>query len=97
MQETEFDQLATQELSTLSELLEDNVTDDNVEIDYLDEVLNIVCARGEYVINKHKPTRQIWVSSPISGASYFILQDGEWRNKRDQVILRDKICSELGL
>ena len=31
-------------------------------------VLTIEGARGTWLLNKHAPTRQIWLSSPLSGA-----------------------------
>ena len=37
---------------------------------------------GQYVINKHAPNRQIWMSSPVSGASHYDYADGTWTSTR---------------
>jgi frataxin len=52
--------------------------------------------RGIWVINKQKPNRQIWWSSPISGPKRFEFIDGKWRNARDSnVTLIDLLSEEL--
>ena len=57
---------------------------------------------GTYVINKHAPTRQIWVSSPASGATHFARDQGSdrWidtRGGRDLArMLRDEIRAATG-
>jgi frataxin len=38
----------------------------------------------EYVINKHAPSKQIWVSSPYSGAGYFEYNGQNWVPKRSE-------------
>ncbi|MDX1949665.1 MAG: iron donor protein CyaY [Rickettsiales bacterium] len=46
--------------------------ENNLETDLLNGVLSIKTEdNGEYIINKHEPTKQIWFSSPFSGASRF--------------------------
>lgn len=38
---------------------------------------------GTHVVNKHAPTRQIWLSSPTSGAWHFEPDEsGGWRSTR---------------
>lgn len=43
---------------------------------------------GQYVINKHAPTRQLWLSSPSSGAWHFEYDPGadRWRSTRDAAV-----------
>ena len=56
--------------------------------------------RGTYVINKQDPSRQIWLSSPISGPKRFDFIGGStWVYHREgQVtILRDLLLEELGV
>ncbi len=46
-------------------------------------VLNVIMPDDrEYVINKHTPSRQIWVSSPYTGAGYFEPNGDEFTPKR---------------
>jgi frataxin-like iron-binding protein CyaY len=55
----------------------------------MDGVINIFLPNEkQYVINKHFPSLQIWLSSPISGANYF-----NWDN--DKKIWKDKLEHEL--
>jgi frataxin len=37
-----------------------------------------VAGRRQYVLNRQTPTRQIWVSSPVSGPARFNFLDGHW-------------------
>lgn len=42
-----------------------------IDIGLSDGVMNIVTNEGTWVINKHSHTRQIWLSSPVSGPSKY--------------------------
>ena len=79
MNNTEFKQLADETLQTLSEALEDADKDYKLEVDLLDGILSIELPDGgQYVINRHDASMQIWLSSPISGAGHFSYKDGLW-------------------
>lgn len=41
------------------------------EIEYSSDVLKFKTPRGTWVLNKHNVTKQIWLSSPISGPSKY--------------------------
>ena len=46
----------------------------NLDLTLADGVLSVASpARGTWVLNKHGPTRQIWLSSPVSGPRKFNL------------------------
>lgn len=69
-----------QEMVIFFEELEEN-HDVSVELD--SGVLSLVMPDDrEYIINKHTPSRQIWVSSPYSGAGYFEFAANTWMPKR---------------
>lgn len=73
MESSEFISFVDEILENLSETIEeadkDYVLD---EIEFHDGVLNIILEDGrQYVINRHTPSRQIWLSSPVSGAGHF--------------------------
>lgn len=60
---------ADKALSLLLDAAEENESMD-ASLDY--GTLSIkLPSGGEYIINRHMPTKQIWVSSPVSGAAYF--------------------------
>lgn len=57
---------------------------DTAEVELADSVLTIEIDDRTYVVNKHAPTRQIWLSSPVSGAWHFAWNGAQeaWRDTR---------------
>jgi frataxin len=56
--------------------------------------------KGQYILNLHTANRQIWVSSPISGASHFYYDDDseEWRStKNTDTTLAALLKNEIGI
>ncbi|KAJ5079647.1 frataxin [Anaeramoeba ignava] len=53
--------------------------------------------KGTYVINKQTPTRQIWVSSPLTGPIKFDqnLQNNDWVCSRNNQYLSDFLSKEI--
>lgn len=92
-----FEAVATRLLGQFAERLEEALAD-VAEVDYEGGILNVTLdAGGTYVINKHAPTQQIWLSSPRSGAWHFA-QDaasGAWRDTRQGQDLRELLAGEL--
>jgi iron-sulfur cluster assembly protein CyaY len=71
LDDSSFAQLADATLAGLMERIED-VLSDRADVDLLEGILTIdLDEGGRYVINKHVPNRQIWLSSPFSGAAHF--------------------------
>jgi frataxin len=78
LDETSFAKLADATLLCISDALE-ALTDDRLEVDLQDGILTIVLETGgHYLINRHAPNRQIWMSSPVSGAIHF-----DWSGKQN--------------
>lgn len=74
--------LALYELLEFAESLEDK---SDIEAELEEGILSITMPdEREYVINKHTPSRQIWVSSPYSGAGYFEYDGAKWAPKRSE-------------
>lgn len=96
--ESEFQARADATLETLFDALEDAIGDE-ADIDLREGVLSIVLPTGgQYVINKHAPNRQIWLSSPKSGAAHFDLDPARgWVSTRGDVLFADLLKAELGL
>lgn len=65
------------------------------EIDEEAGVMEINCSEGTYIINKQPPTKQIWLSSPISGPKRFDLHNGQWICLRDNVKLSQLLQDEM--
>ena len=99
MLELEFNKLANQELNYLLEQIESQLIGDNCDIDLLDGILYIKLKNSsEYVINKHGPSKQIWLSSPISGGLHFAYSSAQakWISS-SSLELREIIAKELGI
>ena len=97
MDETYFHERADAFLENLLEAIEIADKDHQVSADFNNGILSIECETGgEYVLNKHATTAQIWLSSPLSGASRFDYNNdnGEW-HKGDQITLKDVMSQEL--
>ncbi|MBX3501960.1 MAG: iron donor protein CyaY [Alphaproteobacteria bacterium] len=99
--DTAFDSYANRFLSALTTAFEDALP--GAEVDLEGGVLTVELEDGgTYVINKHAPTRQIWVSSPASGATHFARDQSSdrWidtRGGRDLArMLRDEIRAATG-
>ncbi len=91
-----FTKLAAEEIQFIYNLLENSSFDG--DFDLISEVLYIYTNQGDYVINQHSPTKQIWLSSPISNAGYFnyIPEKNEWLDKNDSS-LRKRLILDLGI
>lgn len=84
MDESRFATLADQMLNHLSDTI-DAILGDDVDVELQGGILTLsLDGGGQYVINKHAPNRQIWLSSPVSGASHYdCADDGTWVSTRD--------------
>lgn len=92
-----FEGIATRLLERFADHLEQALAD-VAEVDYEGGILNLTLdSGGTYVINKHAPTQQIWLSSPHSGAWHFALDasSGAWRDTRQGRDLIDLLAGEL--
>jgi len=101
MDDSAFETLADGTLQALMDAIEEALGD-YLEVDLQNGILTIeVDGGGEYVINKHGPNRQIWMSSPVSGASHFDHDDEMgWVSTRGggrlAVILADELSAATG-
>ncbi len=96
MSESEFETRADQILDYLMETLEDTLGD-QLDVDLEQGILSVeLDSGGQYVINKHKPNRQIWMSSPTSGASHFeYVAETGWTATRGTGNLNQILAQEL--
>jgi frataxin len=92
MSDSAFETLADSLIDTLEEGLGDDVERQG-------GVLTIEADEGTWVINKHAPTRQIWLSSPKSGARHFAFDEASrlWKDTRGGSDLLTAINAELGV
>ena len=84
MDQSTFDRLATALLERFFDRIDADLGDD-IDVDYEAGILTLKFADGRtYLLNKHAPNREIWLSSPVSGAWHFayVAADDVWRSTR---------------
>ena len=94
--EADFDREASAVLDAFAEAIDDAIGD-HVDVDMQGGILTLgIPGGGQYVLNKHRPNREIWLSSPVSGAFHFTHVDGKWISTRDKDIdLHRLLAAEL--
>jgi len=96
MDEITFKTLSDKMLSNFADSTEAADEKGELDVDYQSGVLTITLAnKKQYVINQHVPMRQIWLSSPISGAAHFDYANGSWKSTRGGDDLLDLLQREF--
>lgn len=91
-----FERVAEETLESLMDAIDEQLGD-SLDVDLDNGILTVeLDAGGQYIINKHGPTCQIWMSSPKSGATHYAYQDDAWKNTRDGQDLKAVLAAELG-
>ena len=97
LDDTAFEKTADDTLATFLDAI-DEALGDRLDVDLQGGILTIELeAGGQYVINKHGPNRQIWMSSPKSGASHYDFDEaaGAWCDTRSGARLDVVLAGEL--
>lgn len=84
MDQSAFERLATALLERLFDEIDMRLGDE-IDVDYEGGILTLKLADGRtYLLNKHGPNREIWLSSPLSGAWHFAYDESaqSWRSTR---------------
>ncbi len=82
MHQVDFERQAGQVLDGLFEQIESQLGD-WLEVDLESGILTVELPDGAtYIVNKHSPNREIWLSSPKSGAWHFALGAEGWLSTR---------------
>jgi frataxin len=98
MADTSFESLADSLLAALEEGIGDH-TDAELQGGVLTVEGDAKSGGGVWLVNKHAPTRQIWLSSPRSGARHYAFDgaSGRWQDTRGGDDLLATLSSELGV
>ena len=94
MADTSFESLADSLLAALEEGI-----GDHTDAELQGGVLTVEGDEGIWLVNKHAPTQQIWLSSPRSGARHYAFDgaSGQWRDTRGGGDLLATLSTELGV
>ena len=72
MNETDFHRLADATIDTICDALEEADASDMLDLESQNGIVTITAHSGkQWVVNKHAPTLQLWLSSPMSGGLHF--------------------------
>lgn len=66
----------------------------DLDVEYSDGVMNVALTVGTYVINRQPPSKQIWLSSPISGPKRFDFIKGSGWVYKDGTVLKELLEQE---
>lgn len=96
LDESRFATLASETLERIADTV-DEALGDRVDVELDSGILTMsLPGGGQYVINKHGPMKQIWMSSPVSGAWHFEHAGQGWVSTREpRAVLADQLASEL--
>lgn len=91
-----FEALADRALSKVFDAVEDAGTE-QAQVDIAGPVLTLdIDGVGTYVLNKHAPMKQLWLSSPQSGAHHYAWDGKLWVSTRGGPDLMSLLSGELG-
>ena len=94
MTDSAFESLA----DSLLEALEEGIGD-HADAELQGGVLTVEADAGTWIVNKHAPSRQVWLSSPKSGARHYAFDTGSgvWQDTRGGDDLLATLSDELGV
>jgi iron donor protein CyaY len=91
LDESRFAALAGDMLERIADGV-DEALGDKIDVELQGGILTLsLDGGGQYVINKHAPNREIWWSSPVSGALHFAYVDGAWISTREPRAVLDRL------
>jgi frataxin len=98
MSDSAFESLADGLLAALEEGIGPHA-DAELQGGVLTVEADAISGGGTWLVNKHAPTRQIWLSSPKSGARHYAFDagSGQWRDTRGGADLIALLSAELGI
>lgn len=94
MTDSAFESLADGLLESLEEEI-----GDHADAELQGGILTVEGDAGTWIVNKHAPTRQVWLSSPRSGARHYAFEavSGLWQDTRGGDDLLTALSAELGV
>uniref|UniRef100_A0A8D2D0M0 Frataxin, mitochondrial n=1 Tax=Sciurus vulgaris TaxID=55149 RepID=A0A8D2D0M0_SCIVU len=101
LDEMAYERLAEETLDALAKFFEDLAdkpcTLKDYDVSFVGGVLKVKLGGelGTYVINKHTPNKQIWLSSPSSGTKHYDWTGRNWVYSHDGVCLHELLATQL--
>lgn len=96
MNEAEFHKRADAALRLIEGTLEAADEDGAIDVEYQGGILTITLPTGkQFIVSKHAPSMQLWLSSPVSGGLHFSPAEGKHWKVEDGRTLEDVLTTEL--
>lgn len=94
LDDSRYATLADDMLERIADTIDD-VLGDEIDAELQSGVLTLSLeAGGQYVLNKNAPMKQLWLSSPASGAWHFDYADGDWISTREPKVTLDALLAK---
>lgn len=78
LSDTAFTALATATLNRLADMVEMLDEDEVLDAEFVGGVLYVTLPDNrQFAVNQHAPSRQIWLSSPLSGGLHFSYDEAD--------------------
>ena len=81
MDDKDFAKEVSRVINLIVEEIEKNDTEDSIDVDLNGDILNFSTKNGLFVINKQSFTKEIWLSSPVSGPHHFSYDGQTWKSR----------------
>jgi len=94
--DSDFSARADATIERMADSLDESLGD-RIDVDLQGGILTLTLpGRAQYLINKHAPNRELWLSSPVSGGWHFAWDDGAWVSTREpRAVLGELLADEL--
>ncbi|AFE49140.1 frataxin-like protein [Rickettsia prowazekii str. GvV257] len=81
MNNTAFSKLAETTIVYIVDKIEEQDLEGIIDVDLQGDILNLDTENGIYVINTQSASKEIWLSSPVSGPHHFFYEQGKWKSR----------------
>ena len=88
MNDKDFAKEVTRIINLVAAAVEENDIYGNIDVDINGDILNLITEDGTFVINKQSSTKEIWLSSPVTGPYHFLHDGKAWRSKAGDDLCR---------
>lgn len=94
LDDSRYATLADDMLERIADIIDDALGEE-IDAELHGGVLTLsIEAGGQYVLNKNAPMKQLWLSSPASGAWHFDYADGDWISTREPRVTLDALLAK---
>lgn len=75
-------------INLIASEIEKNDIAGDIDVDMNGDILSLIIQRGVFIINKQSFTKEIWLSSPISGPYHFLYNGKVWESSAGNTLFK---------